>query len=127
MTHNKIKWDFLSAAEDAGINSGPIDTAIAYADGLQMDQCAGYAYICGQISNNPNFKQQFQTAEDALVSKRYIVFNPAKITLDTGGYNPDSVWATYMGVCLHILTLIRRIELETGVKSFIFHLPHPIP
>jgi nucleoside 2-deoxyribosyltransferase len=44
-------------------------------------------YLCGAISGNPIYREQFDMAEKSLVAAGYRVFNPARIVLSA---DPDS-------------------------------------
>lgn len=75
-------------------------------------------YIAGKISNNPNYKEQFQEAEDLLIKLGYEVFNPAKIHLKCP---KDCVcnrnWGCYMLACLPELHKCDAICLLTNWKN----------
>ena len=60
-------------------------------------------YIAGKITGNPDFKEQFQEAEDLLIKLGYEVFNPAKIELNCPSNcvcNENKKWGCYMLACL---------------------------
>jgi nucleoside 2-deoxyribosyltransferase len=91
-------------------------------------------YIAGKISNNPNYKEQFQEAEDLLIKLGYEVFNPAKIELNCPSdciCDKNKEWGCYMlrcfpelhkcdGVCLlpnYRDSTGARIEFQFSLKT----------
>jgi len=54
------------------------------------------AYIAGKITNNPNYKEQFQKAEKYLELQGYAVMNPA--ILNSGFEQKD-----YLHVCMAMI------------------------
>lgn len=44
-------------------------------------------YISGKISNNPNYKEDFEKAEDWLIKNDYTPINPTRIEIPNLTYN----------------------------------------
>lgn len=71
-----------------------------------------HLYLCGAISNNPNYKDDFNTAYSKLQNAGYEVTNPLHIC------NGDDSWDVSMRKCLQALPYHKRLALiESKYKS----------
>lgn len=68
-------------------------------------------YIAGMITGNPNFVEDFQKVEDALVAQGHSVMNPAKLPM---GFSQ----ADYMHVCFSMIDSCEALAmLDNWEKS----------
>ncbi len=72
-------------------------------------------YISGAITNNPNYEEQFNTAEEALKRAGHEVINPARVNMPL----PDSTTHDeYMHVSFALMDLAEAVfMLENWVDS----------
>ena len=66
-------------------------------------------YIAGSITKNPDYKKQFCNAEKILLSKGYVVFNPAK--------NKANSYKEYIDIGLRQLQQCDAIYLLSNYKE----------
>ncbi len=79
-----------------------------------MDNKKLRVYISGAISNNPNFKLQFELAEASLRSQGFEVINPAKMN----DVMPESAtWREYMDITLDLLKICDIIYMLDGWEA----------
>lgn len=67
-------------------------------------------YISGPITNNPDYKRQFEKAELKLKAQGYTVINPSKID----DVIPDGTHSEYMSVDLTLLDMCDAIYMISG-------------
>lgn len=68
------------------------------------------AYIAGKITNNQNYKEEFQKAEKYLKSQGYIVMNPAR--LNSGFEQKD-----YMHICMAMIDICEAVFFLANWKD----------
>lgn len=75
-------------------------------------------YIAGAITNNPNYKENFDVAEQYLERQGYIILNPSK--LPQGLKNED-----YMRICFAMIDVADVVAFIPGwIKSHGASLEH---
>lgn len=71
-------------------------------------------YLCGAISNNPNYKKDFEAAYNKLISAGYSVVNPLEFC------NESDDWKKCMRKCIQVLarnTLLALAVIDDGYVS----------
>lgn len=66
-------------------------------------------YIAGSITNNPDYKEQFEKAEKALINKGYEVVNPTK--------NNENSYKNYIDAGLKQLMDCDEIYMLSGYEN----------
>lgn len=85
------------------------------------------AYISGAITNNPNYKQQFDRAEAKLIKEYEVVYSPAscnknKIYTKAVKDNPSKLWELCMRNCIqhlmesHVIVMLPGWEQSKGAN-----------
>ena len=70
-------------------------------------------YISGAITNNPNYMQDFQQAEEKLLKAGYETVNPTKIV----PYDENKTWKDYMKEDIKVLVDCDAIFMMNGWKE----------
>lgn len=68
------------------------------------------AYISGKITENPNYKEEFSTAEAFLRKHDYITINPARLDEVSDGLNYEE----YLKICYQLLEIADIIFMVSG-------------
>lgn len=67
-------------------------------------------YIAGKITGNPNYINQFMTAEKVLTNEGHLVMNPSVLP---PGFSPEN----YMSICIPMLMSCDAIFLLKGWET----------
>lgn len=62
-------------------------------------------YLCGAISNNPNYKTDFENARKKLVEAGFVVISPVIFCKE------DWSWTKCMRTCLEIITIDESLSI----------------
>ncbi len=75
---------------------------------------AKIVYLSGRISDNPNYKSDFASAEHFLNQMRYIVVNPARLDEIS---NKPLTYQEYMKICYRLIDISDMIFMVSGWQN----------
>ena len=67
-------------------------------------------YISGPITNDPDYKAKFKTAQNLLEAEGYEVKNPAELIVPT----PDKEWSDYMALAIAYMLPCEQVYMLKG-------------
>ena len=70
-------------------------------------------YLSGGITNNPNYKSDFASAEKFLNDMGYIVINPANLEEVAEGLSSEQ----YLHICYRLIDISKAIFMVSGWKK----------
>ncbi len=77
---------------------------------LKGDRLKPIIYLSGPITNDPGYKAKFQTVQDDLELKGYVVLNPANEVK----VHPDKEWSDYMAEAIALMLKADKVYMLPG-------------